>query len=280
MEETLSRICAVAGVRGCFVYDGAGRVRASAPAGRFDEQALERVGRTLSQTTAGLIISRRRKIQEIDLLYSGGRLIVKPLAEGCLCVICARTMNVPLLNLTTNVAARKLTEAMKSGAPEVEASPTLREAPPPQAVAVDQVLEKIADAYPDIVGPISDLEQTLTPETRATVLTSLGEGVGAMVFLTRYANMRVPSSISQGLQMVVVPAVSPFAIANAQNNRLDVLACPFCRGFRSSSARCQFLAGFVQGMLNSIPGLQGVAVAETLCRAKGDDTCSFEAAAG
>jgi|GEM_PF-1160767 len=280
MEETLAGICAVAGVRGCFVCDGAGRVRASAPADTFDEQSLERVGRTLSQTTAGLFMARRRKIHEIDLLYSGGRLIVKPLAEGCLCVVCARTMNVPLLNLTTNVAARRLTEAMKSRAPEVEAPPTFREAPPPQAVAVDQALEKIADAYPDIVGPISDLEQTLTPETREAVLTALGQGVGAMVFLTRYANMRVASSISQGLQLVVVPAVSPFAIANAQGNRLDVLACPFCRGVRSSSARCQFLAGFVQGMLNSIPGLQGVAVAETLCRAKGDDTCSFEAAAG
>lgn len=277
MEETLSRICAVAGVRGCFVYDGAGRVRASAPADRFDEQALERVGRTLSQTAAGLIISRRRKIQEIDLLYAGGRLIVKPLAEGCLCVICARTMNVPLLNLTASVAAKKLAEATKNGPPEAEAPPTFREAPPPQAVAVDQALEKIADAYPDIVGPISDLEQTLIPETREAVLTALGQGVGAMVFLTRYANMRVPSSISQGLELTVVPAVSPFAIANAQGKRLDVLACPFCRGFRSSSTRCQFLAGFVQGMLNSIPGLEAVWVHETLCRAKGDDTCTFVA---
>jgi hypothetical protein len=279
MEETLSRICAVGGVRGCFVYDGSGRVRASAPADRFDEQALERVGRTLSQTTTGLIISRRRKIQEIDLLYAEGRLIVKPLAEGCLCVVCARTMNVPLLNLTASVAAKKLTEAMKSTAPEAEAPAAQREALAPQAVAVDQLLEKIADAYPDIVGPLADLEQTLAPEMREEVLTSLGEGVGTMVFHTRYANMRVPSSITQGLQLVVVPAVRPFAIANAQDNRLDVLACPFCRGFRSSSAHCQFLAGFVRGMLNSIPGLQGVGVGETLCRAKGDDTCSFVAAA-
>ena len=272
MEETLRDICAVVGVRGCFVCDDAGRVRASAPLEDFDERVLETVGRTISQTTAGLFMSRRRKIHEIDLLYSEGRVVIKPLAEGCLCVICARTMNVPLLNLTANVAARKLTEAMRSGWSEPQPVE-------PEAVAVDHLLQKIVEAYPDLVGPILDLDQTLTSETREAVLTALGKGAGATVFRSRYANMRVPSSISQGLQLVVVPAVSPFAIANAQGNRLDVLACPFCRSLRSPSPRCQFLAGFVQGLLNSIPGLEGVGVGETLCRAKGDDTCTFVAEA-
>jgi predicted regulator of Ras-like GTPase activity (Roadblock/LC7/MglB family) len=272
MEETLRDICAVVGVSGCFVCDDAGRVRASAPLEDFDERVLETVGRTISQTTAGLFMSRRRKVHEIDLLYSKGRVVIKPLAEGFLCVICARTMNVPLLNLTANVAARKLTEAMRSGWSEPEAAA-------PEGVAVDHMLEEIADAYPDLVGPILDLDQTLTSETREAVLTALGKGAGATVFRSRYANMRVPSSISQGLQLVVVPAVSPFAIANAQGNRLDVLACPFCRRLRSPSPHCQFLAGFVQGLLNSIPGLEGVGVGETLCRAKGDDTCTFVAEA-
>jgi predicted hydrocarbon binding protein len=41
--------------------------------------------------------------------------------------------------------------------------------------------------------------------------------------------------------------------------------------------RCHFLAGFVQGLLNSIGGLEDVVVTESLCRAMGEDTCSFEA---
>ena len=270
MEETLGDICAVAGVSGCFVCDSAGRVRASAPLHKFDTQVLEAVGRTISQTIAGLFVSRRRKIHEIDLLYSGGRVVVKPVAEGYLCVICARTMNVPLLNLTANVAARKLAEAMRSEAP-------LPEPPAPEGTVVDDMVQKIVDAYPDIVGLVLELDQTLTSETREEVLAALGEEVGAEVFRARHANMRVPSSISQGLQLAIVPSVNLFALAKAQGNRLDVPACPFCRNLRSSSPRCHFLAGFVQGMLNSIPGLEAVWVHETLCRAKGDDTCTFVA---
>jgi predicted regulator of Ras-like GTPase activity (Roadblock/LC7/MglB family) len=191
MEETLRDVCTVAGVRGCFVCDGEGRVIASAPVGRFDQQALEIVGRTLSQTTNGLLMSRRRKIHEIDLLYSDGRLVVKPLAEGCLGVICARTMNVPLLNLTTSVAAKKLAEAMKGEAPQAKAAA-------PETIELDRATEEIASAYPDLVGPVMHLDQTLAPETREATLTSLGKSVGAAIFRKRYASTRVPRRYPRG----------------------------------------------------------------------------------
>ena len=87
--------------------------------------------------------------------------------------------------------------------------------------------------------------------------------------------MNVPASIPQALEMVAVPAVSPFAIANSQGNRLDVLGCPFCRNLAASSPRCHFLAGLVEGLLKSVPGLEDAEVTETRCRARGDDTCSF-----
>ena len=77
--------------------------------------------------------------------------------------------------------------------------------------------------------------------------------------------------------MVAAPAVSPFAIANSQGNSLDVLACPFCRNLSASAPRCHFLTGLVEGLLNSVPGLEDVEVTETRCRARGDDTCSFSA---
>lgn len=268
MENILHDISAVAGVTGCFVCEAEGRVVASTLSNIFDESALATVGRTINQTTEGLFATRRRKIQELDLLYSGERLVIKPLRNGCLCVLCARSINVPLLNLTANVAARKLTELMRKQAPQ-----------PITAIAkrpsMDQVLEDVVDAYPNIVGPILDFEHSLTADNRDSVLTHLGRRAAETVFQRRYASVSVPASIPQGLELVAVSAVSPFAIADAQGNRLDVLACPFCRNLPSPVARCHFLAGFVQGLLNSISGLDNVEVSETLCRAKGDDTCSF-----
>lgn len=82
--------------------------------------------------------------------------------------------------------------------------------------------------------------------------------------------------IAQALKLIVVPAIAPFAIANAAGHRLDVLVCPFCRNMPSSLPRCHFLAGFAQGLVASVAELGELVVNETLCRARGDDTCTFE----
>jgi predicted regulator of Ras-like GTPase activity (Roadblock/LC7/MglB family) len=275
MKDILTEIDAVVGVSGCFVCDSEGRLLASTLPDVFDENIISTVGRTVSQTTAGLVTARRRKVQEIDLLYSDGRMVVKPLREGCLCILCVRNMNVPLLNLTANVAARKLTEVLSED--RRKAAPAVAE---PAGVPLDEVLSTVVDAYPDIVSLVMDFEQTLDDDVRGTALKTLGQRTGAMIFQRRYSSMSLPPSIPQGLQLIVVPAVSAFAIADTQGHRLDVLACPFCRALPSAAARCHFLAGFVQGLLNSIPGLEEVIVTETLCRAKGDDTCTFEATGG
>jgi predicted hydrocarbon binding protein/predicted regulator of Ras-like GTPase activity (Roadblock/LC7/MglB family) len=272
MEDILRDIGAVVGVTGCLVCDTEGQVLASTLPAIFDDGILTTVSRTVSQTTAGLVTARRRKVQEIDLLYSDGRIVVKPLRDGCLCVLCSRNMNVPLLNLTANVAARKLTELMKEDGHEVPA-------PEAEGVPIEEISQAVVDAYPDVVATVIDFEGTVPKDDQVKTLTALGERVGKMIFQRRYSSMSFPASIPQGMELVVVPAVSPFAIADAQGNRLDVLVCPFCRNRPSDLVRCHFLAGFIQGLLNSVPGLGEVVVAETLCRATGEDTCSFEAVA-
>jgi len=73
--------------------------------------------RTLSQTVDGLETTRRRKVRELDLVYHEGRVVVKNLREGHLCIVCVRNINVPLLNLTANVAARKLSQMLKERKP-------------------------------------------------------------------------------------------------------------------------------------------------------------------
>jgi len=110
MEDILKDINAVAGVTGSFVCNGEGQVLASALPELFDETILSAVGRTLAQTMVGPATARRREIGDIDLVYDQGRLIAKNLGEGCLCILCVRHINVPLLNLTANVAAKKLGE--------------------------------------------------------------------------------------------------------------------------------------------------------------------------
>ena len=148
MEAILKDINAVVGVTGCFVCDGEGQVMASALPDLFDETILSTVGRTMTQTMAGLTTARRRKAGDIDLLYDQGRFIAKNLREGCLCILCVRHVNVPLLNLTANVAARKLRgKAARGKEPEkVEAAPGgLSEAIRAMSDFIEQLMAELGD---------------------------------------------------------------------------------------------------------------------------------------
>jgi predicted regulator of Ras-like GTPase activity (Roadblock/LC7/MglB family) len=145
MESILEDINSVIGITGCFICDSEGQLLASALPDLFDETILSIVGRTMTQTIAGLTTARRRKISDIDLVYDQGRLIAKNLGEGCLCILCVRHINVPLLNLTINVATKKLrVKTAKEKAPEsTEAAP---------------------DGLPEILQAMSDFIEQLTEE--------------------------------------------------------------------------------------------------------------------
>jgi predicted regulator of Ras-like GTPase activity (Roadblock/LC7/MglB family) len=117
MEIILKDINAVVGVTGSFVCNDEGQIMARLMPDVFDEDLLSPVARTIAQTIAGLKIARRRKVGDLDLLYDQGRFIVKSVGEGCLCILCVCRINVPLLNLTANVAVKKLEEKLKEPQP-------------------------------------------------------------------------------------------------------------------------------------------------------------------
>ena len=113
MENILKDINAVVGVTGSFVCNEDGQVLSRLMPSVFDDQMLSNVSRTMAQTVAGLKIAQQSEVGDIDLLYNDGRLVVKDVGEGCLCILCVKRINVPLLNLTANVAAKKLGKMIK-----------------------------------------------------------------------------------------------------------------------------------------------------------------------
>jgi predicted regulator of Ras-like GTPase activity (Roadblock/LC7/MglB family) len=115
VERILKEINTVVGVAGSFICDNEAHVLAFNMPELFDESILSNVGRIMIQTLASLSIARRRKIAEIDLVYNQSRFIAKNLGEGCLCILCTRKINLPLLNLTATVAAKKLIPSLRTG---------------------------------------------------------------------------------------------------------------------------------------------------------------------
>jgi predicted regulator of Ras-like GTPase activity (Roadblock/LC7/MglB family) len=114
MENILKSINSVSGITGSFICNSEGRVLASAMPALFNEAILSSLGRTITQTMTGLAIARRRKVGDIDLVYDQGRFIIMDLGEGSLCILCVRNINVPLLSLTANLAAKKLATMVKA----------------------------------------------------------------------------------------------------------------------------------------------------------------------
>lgn len=137
MESVLREVTAAVGVTAAFVCSGAGKVEASVVPGELSAQALEMVSRTLVQTLGGIELARKRKVGDLDLGFAGGRLLVKSLAPGCLCILTVKRVNIPLVNMTANVAVKRLKELRKEIAPMAEpAGETAVAAAPAPAVPI------------------------------------------------------------------------------------------------------------------------------------------------
>jgi hypothetical protein len=142
MDAVLQEVNAALGVTGSFVVGGNGKVEARVLADGFATQALETVGRTLVQTLGGIELARKRKVGDLDMVFAEGRLLVKSLSPGGLCILTAKRVNVPLVNLTANVAVKKLKDLRRDAAPVVaepaHPSPAAAAAPMPATPAAAQ----------------------------------------------------------------------------------------------------------------------------------------------
>ena len=149
MQAILAELGALMGVKGTFVCarDGALLVRAM-PDGTNDV-GLAAIGRSLMQTLTGLEVDRRKRPSEMEFAYTDSMLLVKNLGIGCLCVLCARQANIAMVNMTANMAARKLKEALSAPA----ATPVVASPPAPSVVATAAPVAAVLAATPVAAPP-------------------------------------------------------------------------------------------------------------------------------
>jgi predicted regulator of Ras-like GTPase activity (Roadblock/LC7/MglB family) len=146
MENILKDINAVIGVNGSFVCDVDGQVLSSLLPENLGDDLLSPVGRTMAQTIGGVELSRRRKMGELDLLFRDARVLVKNLRVGYLCILCQPTINVPLLNLTANVAAKRLASLVEEQRDKALKQAAMREAQTARSQALNDEVRSIISA--------------------------------------------------------------------------------------------------------------------------------------
>jgi hypothetical protein len=95
----LNQIAALVGIQGAFVFDSQGAIRLYSTPMRISQERGVSLARTLSRTLTGLATIQQSNKVDIDLAYGEGRLVVKGLPQGGLCLLCDRQVNYAQLNL-------------------------------------------------------------------------------------------------------------------------------------------------------------------------------------
>ncbi len=156
MEIILKEVNAVPGVIGAFVCLPDGKIATQVVPEKYAIEDLNLAARVTSQTFQALELSGQR-VSEAALLFSEGRMVLKNFRGGTLIILCARNINIPLLNLTANVAVKKLVAETRSTKP---ATPAPAEIKPPAPTSA-----------PTTSRPVAPAPTAPSPATPASVVT-------------------------------------------------------------------------------------------------------------
>ena len=136
-----------------------------------------------------------------------------------------------------------------------------------------EVLGDIARAFPDVAGIVRKHGGALSPATRAQRLFDLGHKTGRATYKRDYS-LGSPLKLPAAWRRVIVPAVRNFGETSASDDTVTLENCPFCANGSGLSC-CEFVTGFVQGLLDAGPYTQGTNVRESSCKSKGGEGCTF-----
>ncbi len=162
LSDYLREVNSAPGVGGSLLFSGEGEVLAAAMPEGYSEASQATLAYNTARSIAALEASRRR-VQELDLTFRERRLIIKNLRPGHLALLCTRTVNLPLLNLSITPTVKKITAELKGKA--AAAAPKPAPAPAPAAAVAPAVEVKPAAPAPEpaVVAPPPAAAPVLPP---------------------------------------------------------------------------------------------------------------------
>jgi len=107
MEAVLSGVLTSQGVMGGLVMDDSGRVLVESLPSLFDKDQVAHAALVLAEQEIGLE-ELTGGVRLAELRFELGKLIVRPIAERSLVLICEHGANLQMLSIALNVAAKKI----------------------------------------------------------------------------------------------------------------------------------------------------------------------------
>lgn len=115
MQTILQQITAIDGVIATSLYNEQGKILAAACPLILDEKQLGTAAGTVLDCLHALQIPQT--LVTMDLRFAEGRLMVRPLTGAYISVLCSKNVNMSMVNITLNLALRKLEQMLpKPGA--------------------------------------------------------------------------------------------------------------------------------------------------------------------
>lgn len=115
MQEILHQISSIDGVIGSSLFNEQGKVLAHACPPLLDVAQLAKAATAILDCVHGLQISQN--VHGLDLRFAEGRIILRALPGAFLCVPCAKNVNLSMVNITLNLAIKKLEQVLPKQAP-------------------------------------------------------------------------------------------------------------------------------------------------------------------
>src|ERR1039457_1749269 len=107
MQAVLKNINTVPGVMGSMVCDDEGALAAHVFPPLFDLSMLQEAASTLADSSIGLQ-SATGDMELLDLRFNDARIVVKPMTNSFLLLLCTKGVNLQLLVISLNVAIKKI----------------------------------------------------------------------------------------------------------------------------------------------------------------------------
>lgn len=139
----------------------------------------------------------------------------------------------------------------------------------PDLDAIDKVLPKLLNGYPQIYACLQSLESAVAAGARESSLTLAGQRTGAWVLQRDYMpGEKLP--LSEALERIGVPALSALVEVENIGGQLHIRNSPLCA--EGGHSGCKFFSGYLEGLLGPIVG-ENLSIFALGCRSCGADAC-------
>lgn len=140
----------------------------------------------------------------------------------------------------------------------------------PDVEAVDTMLPKLKNDYPQIFPRLLKLDAAVSAVAREASLMLVGQRLGAWVSECDPAS-REPFALREAIERVAIPALAALVDVGQRYDQLHIHHSPLCS--EDGHSGCAFFNGYLQGLLGPATGSDSLSIFAVCCRSYGADAC-------